>query len=48
MLDDEATVKRFKREEGHVRLLPHNAAYELIPRRRPASWGAYYPFLYLQ
>jgi repressor LexA len=31
MLDGEATVKRFKREDGHVWLLPHNAAYEPIP-----------------
>ena len=31
MLDGEATVKRFKREDGHVWLLPHNAAYQPIP-----------------
>ena len=31
MLDGEATVKRFKREDGHDWLLPHNAAYEPIP-----------------
>ena len=31
MLDGEATVKRFKREDGHVWLLPHNSAYEPIP-----------------
>ncbi|GAA0916828.1 transcriptional repressor LexA [Streptomyces thermoalcalitolerans] len=31
MIDGEATVKRFKREDGHVWLLPHNAAYEPIP-----------------
>ncbi|MFJ4010867.1 transcriptional repressor LexA [Streptomyces sp. NPDC090026] len=32
MLDGEATVKRLKRDEdGHVWLLPHNAAYEPIP-----------------
>ncbi|MEV7681491.1 transcriptional repressor LexA [Streptomyces sp. NPDC088341] len=30
MLDGEATVKRLKREGGHVWLLPHNAAYEPI------------------
>jgi repressor LexA len=30
MLDGEATVKRFKREDGHVWLLPHNAAYQPI------------------
>jgi repressor LexA len=31
MLDGEATVKRFKREDGHVWLLPHNSAYQPIP-----------------
>ncbi|MFJ4832718.1 transcriptional repressor LexA [Streptomyces sp. NPDC088747] len=31
MLEGEATVKRFKREDGHVWLLPHNAAYQPIP-----------------
>jgi repressor LexA len=31
MLDGEATVKRFKREDGHVWLLPHNSAYKPIP-----------------
>ncbi|WP_344490516.1 transcriptional repressor LexA [Streptomyces enissocaesilis] len=31
MLDGEATVKRFKREDGQVWLLPHNAAYQPIP-----------------
>nr|WP_245797825.1 transcriptional repressor LexA [Mangrovactinospora gilvigrisea] len=31
MIDGEATVKRFKREDGHIWLLPHNAAYEPIP-----------------
>ncbi|MDH6455483.1 SOS-response transcriptional repressor LexA [Streptomyces sp. SAI-119] len=31
MLEGEATVKRFKREDGHVWLLPHNSAYEPIP-----------------
>jgi len=30
MLDDEATVKTFKRSAGKVWLLPHNAAYEPI------------------
>ena len=38
MLDGEATVKRFKREDGHVWLLPHNAAYSRSPAtRRPSS-----------
>ncbi|MGW3648700.1 transcriptional repressor LexA [Streptomyces sp. NPDC000878] len=31
MLEGEATVKRFKREDGHVWLLPHNSAYQPIP-----------------
>ncbi|WP_069386905.1 transcriptional repressor LexA [Cellulosimicrobium cellulans] len=30
MIDGEATVKTFKRADGHVWLLPHNAAYEPI------------------
>ncbi|GLW55914.1 LexA repressor [Kitasatospora phosalacinea] len=31
MIDGEATVKRLKREDGKIWLLPHNAAYEPIP-----------------
>ncbi|GHE25491.1 hypothetical protein Shyd_86110 [Streptomyces hydrogenans] len=34
MLDGEATVKRFKREDGHVWLLPHNAALARDDRGR--------------
>lgn len=30
LLDDEATVKTFKRKDGHVWLLPHNQAYSPI------------------
>ncbi len=30
MIDDEATVKRFYRENGHIRLQPENDAYEPI------------------
>lgn len=30
MIDGEATVKTFKRGDGHVWLVPHNAAYEPI------------------
>ena len=30
MLDNEATVKTFKRTKGHVWLLPHNDAYDPI------------------
>src|SRR3954468_1599087 len=31
MLDGEATVKTYKRRDGHVWLMPHNPAYEAIP-----------------
>jgi repressor LexA len=31
MIDGEATVKTFRRRDGHVWLLPHNSAYEPIP-----------------
>jgi repressor LexA len=31
MLDGEATVKTFRRRDGHAWLLPHNAAYSPIP-----------------
>jgi repressor LexA len=31
MIDGEATVKTYQRREGHVWLLPHNAAYDPIP-----------------
>lgn len=31
MLDGEATVKTFRRRDGHVWLMPHNPAYEPIP-----------------
>lgn len=31
MIDGEATVKTFKRRDGHIWLLPHNPAYEPIP-----------------
>ncbi len=31
MIDGEATVKTYKRRDGHVWLLPHNAAYQPIP-----------------
>jgi repressor LexA len=30
MIDGEATVKTFKRRDGHVWLLPHNPAYQPI------------------
>jgi repressor LexA len=30
LLDDEATVKTFKRTDGHVWLMPHNPAYDPI------------------
>ena len=31
LIDGEATVKTFKRRDGHVWLMPHNPAYEPIP-----------------
>ena len=31
MIDGEATVKTFRRKDGHVLLMPHNPAYEPIP-----------------
>ena len=31
MIDGEATVKTFRRKDGHVRLMPHNAAYRADP-----------------
>ena len=31
MIDGEATVKTFKRRDGHIWLLPHNSAYAPIP-----------------
>ena len=31
MIEGEATVKTFKRRDGHVWLIPHNPAYEPIP-----------------
>ena len=31
MLDGDATVKTFKRRDGHVWLMPHNPAFEPIP-----------------
>ena len=34
MIDGEATVKTFKRRDGHVWLMPHNPAYEPIAGRR--------------
>ena len=34
MIDGEATVKTFKRRDGHVWLMPHNADLRADPRRR--------------
>jgi repressor LexA len=39
MLDGEATVKTFKRRDGHVWLLPHNPAYEPIAGDEAAILG---------
>lgn len=39
MIDGEATVKTFKRRDGHVWLLPHNPAYEPIPGNEATVLG---------
>jgi repressor LexA len=39
MLDNEATVKTFKRTRGHVWLLPHNEAYEPIDGKHATILG---------
>ncbi|WP_437065231.1 transcriptional repressor LexA [Streptomyces sp. enrichment culture] len=39
LLDSEATVKRLRRENGRVWLMPHNPAYEPIPGENAAILG---------
>jgi repressor LexA len=39
MIDGEATVKTFKRRDGHIWLLPHNPAYEPIPGNEATVLG---------
>jgi len=39
MIDGEATVKTFKRSDGHVWLMPHNPAYTPIPGDEAAILG---------
>ena len=39
MIDDEATVKRFYRENGHIRLEPANPAYSPIISSNAAVLG---------
>ena len=39
MIEGEATVKTFKRSDGHVWLMPHNPAYTPMPGDRPGSSG---------
>src|SRR5580700_1303725 len=39
MIDGEATVKTFKRADGHVWLMPHNPAYAPIPGDEAAILG---------
>lgn len=39
LLEDEATVKTFKRKDGHVWLLPHNPAYAPIDGDRAVVMG---------
>jgi repressor LexA len=31
MIDGEATIKTYKRRDGHIWLMPHNSAYQPIP-----------------
>lgn len=44
LLDGEATVKRLRREDGWVWLMPHNSAYEPIPGDDAASLEKSSPF----
>lgn len=39
LLDDEATVKTFRKDHGHVWLIPHNPAYSPSTARMPRSWA---------
>jgi len=39
MIDGEATVKTFKRKDGHIWLLPHNPAFEPIPGENASILG---------
>ena len=39
MIDGEATVKTYKRRDGHVWLMPHNPAYEPIPGEQASILG---------
>jgi repressor LexA len=39
LLEDEATVKTFKRTEGQVWLLPHNPAYSPIDGNQASILG---------
>ena len=39
MIDGEATVKTFKRVDGHVWLMPHNEHFEPIPGDDAAILG---------
>jgi repressor LexA len=39
MIDGEATVKTFKRSDGHVWLMPHNPIYAPIPGDDAAILG---------
>jgi repressor LexA len=39
MIDGEATVKTFKRRDGHVWLMPHNPAFTPIPGNEATILG---------
>lgn len=43
LLDDEATVKTFRKDHGHVWLIPHNPAYSLSMARMLRSWARWSP-----
>ena len=45
MIDGEATVKTYKRRDGHVWLLPHNPAYEPIPGDDAVPTPTYVPLV---
>lgn len=39
LLDDEATVKTFRKDNGHIWLIPHNPAYSPSTAPTPRSWA---------
>lgn len=39
LLDDEATIKTFRKDNGHIWLIPHNPAYSPIDAPTRRSWA---------